>query len=105
MRDARFNEAGVERGTGAPGTRGSACSGLTRAPPEVLGVLLRDSLRRYELLHDVTRAGGVDLDARAHGRGHRDRADVAALGRRGLGPDQLVDHRGVVLEQRAILEV
>src|SRR5205823_7326113 len=63
------------------------------------------SLRRYRLLHDVARASRIDLHARAHGCGHRHRADVAALSRRRLGPDQLLEHRGVVLEQQAIVEV
>src|SRR4051794_331262 len=56
------------------------------------------------LLEDVAGPPGVDLDARPHRRGDRDRADVAALRRRGLGADDLVDDRGVVLEQRAVLE-
>ena len=34
-----------------------------------------------------------------------DRAQVAALGGRRLGPDQLLDHRRVVLEQALLLEV
>src|SRR4051794_4788301 len=56
------------------------------------------------LLEDVAGPPGVDLDARTHRRGDRDRADVAALRRRGLGPDDLVDDRGVVLQERAVVE-
>ena len=56
------------------------------------------------LLEDVAGTGRVDLDARAHGRGEGDRAQVAALGRRGLGADELLDDGGVVLQQLALVE-
>src|SRR3954453_16619947 len=61
-------------------------------------------LCRRALLEDVPGAGWVDLDAGTHGRGERDRAQVAALGRGRLCAHELVDQRGVVLEQRALLE-
>src|SRR4051794_7886097 len=56
------------------------------------------------LLEDVAGHGRVDLDPGPHGGGKRDGAQVAALGRRRLGAHELVDQRGVVLEQRALLE-
>src|SRR3954453_22454238 len=49
-------------------------------------------------------AGRVDLDAGAHGAGERDRLDVAALRARRLRTDDLVEQRGVVLQQRLLLE-
>src|SRR5438270_241471 len=66
---------------------------------------MKISLRGYGLLDDVTGAGGIDLHARAHRRRERDRPDVAALGSGRLGSNQLVHHRGVVLEQATTLEV
>jgi hypothetical protein len=57
------------------------------------------------LLDNVAGARRVDLDARPHGAGKRHRADVAALGGRRLGPDDLVDDRRVVLQQQALVEV
>src|SRR5436305_13706441 len=106
MRNAR-TKAGVESGTEAPKqTRGSAYPGLTRARPEVLGVLsTKPSLRRYRLLHDVACPARIDLHSGTHGRRQRHGADVAPLGRRRLGPDQLLDHPRLVLEQLAILEL
>src|SRR6476661_2764600 len=75
------------------------------ALPEVCGGLewLRSGGSRRSLLEDVTGLRGVDLHARAHGRGHGDRADVATLGRRRLRADELLDHGRVVLQQRAIV--
>src|SRR3954454_22491704 len=71
----------------------------------------RSSVARFRLrgggrslLEDVAGAARVDLDARPHRRGERDRPDGAALCRGGLGADDLVDHRGVVLEQGALVE-
>src|SRR4051812_2716384 len=49
-------------------------------------------------------AGRVDLDAGAHGRGQRDRLDVAALRARRLGADDLLHQRVVVLQQRVVVE-
>src|SRR5579884_2409491 len=73
---------------------------------EGLGLaLLSRMLRGHRLLDDVPGARGVDLHARTHGGGHRHRTDVAALGRRRLGPDQLIDHRRVVLQKLAAVEV
>src|ERR1700727_1450544 len=86
-------------------TRGSAYPGLTRTRRWSRAVLWSVSLGRYGLLHNVACARGVDLDARPHRRRHGDRADIATLGRRRLGPDELVDDGGVVLEQLAFLEV
>src|SRR4051794_33589244 len=59
---------------------------------------------RHPFLEDVPRAGRVDLDAWTHGRAERDRPQVAALGGRRLRADELVDQRGVVLEQLALVE-
>src|SRR3954452_9769906 len=49
-------------------------------------------------------AGRVDLDAGAHRAGQRDRLEVAALRARRLGTDDLVEQRGVVLQQRLLFE-
>src|SRR3954470_18724077 len=48
--------------------------------------------------------GRVDLHAGAHGGGQRDRLDVPALRARGLGPEDLLQQRRVVLQQRLGLE-
>src|SRR3954463_2731501 len=61
-------------------------------------------LYRRALLEDVPCAGRVDLDAGTHRGAERDRPQVAALGGRRLGADELVDQRGVVLGQLALLE-
>src|ERR1700733_316080 len=58
----------------------------------------------WRLLGDVTCTARIDFHARSHRRGERDGVQVAPLGRRRLGPDQLFDHRGVVLEQHLLLE-
>src|SRR5579875_389372 len=92
-------QADVER---RPRSRSSSRLLRTYVPPEVFGRYT--SLRRDRLLHDVANAAGINLDAGAHRAADRDGPQVAALGRRGLGPDQLVDHRRVVLEQTAIVE-
>src|SRR5215470_5352376 len=47
---------------------------------------------------------GVDRDGRAHGGGHGDLPQVAALGRRRLQSQDLVDGRGVVLHQGRVGE-
>ena len=57
-----------------------------------------------ELVDDAARPRRVDVQAGAHRRGQRDALDVAALRRGGLGPDDLVDERGVVLDERALVE-
>src|ERR1700733_12571581 len=62
-------------------------------------------LSGYGLLDDVARPRRIDLDPRTHRGRERDRTDVAALGRRRLGADQLVHHCRVVLEQHALVEV
>src|SRR5438552_3509115 len=84
------------------------CGGAVSAPnplPEVWGREFWSlSLRGHRLFDDVARARGVDLDPGPHRGGDRDRVEIAALGHRGLGPDQLVDHCGVVLQQRPRLE-
>src|SRR6478752_8469250 len=56
------------------------------------------------VLHQVADPGRVQLDARAHRRGHRDRAQIAALRRRRLGAKDLLQHRLVVLDQRLLVE-
>ena len=55
-------------------------------------------------LCQVLRLRGIDLDPGAHAGGHDDGADVAALGGRGLGSDELLDDRLVVAEQLLVLE-
>src|SRR4051794_22116733 len=47
---------------------------------------------------------GADLDAGAHARRHHHGADVAPLGGRRLGPDELLDDRLVVAEELVVLE-
>src|SRR6476659_10635389 len=85
-----------------PGFRAPRVSAL----PEVCGGLewLRSGGGRRSLLEDVTGLRGVDLHARAHGRGNGDRADVAATRGRRIRADELLDHGRVVLEQRALVE-
>src|SRR6185437_13363831 len=56
------------------------------------------------LLHEVADAARVDLHARAHRRRDRDRAQIAALRSRRLRSQDLVEHRAVVLDQRALVE-
>src|SRR6266508_1042323 len=67
-----------------------------------------DSLRRgfgpFLLLGDALGSLGIDVDAGPHRARQRDRADVAALRRGGLGADDLLDDGGVVLEQTALVE-
>src|SRR3954454_4331734 len=72
--------------------------------PAVFGDSMGLRLYRRALLEDVPCAGGIDLDAGAHGGAERDRAQVATLGGRRLGADELVDQGGVVLEQLALVE-
>src|SRR5450631_4005078 len=74
----------------------------TYCSPESSESALRSGCGR--LLDDVTGAGGVDLDPRPLGGGDRDRTQVAPLRHGGLGADDLLDHRRVVLQQRAVLE-
>src|SRR5207237_6035999 len=61
-------------------------------------------LRARRLFLEIAQPGGVDLDPRAHGGRQGDAPDVAALGRRGLGPLQLVEDGSEVLEQRGAVE-
>src|SRR5947209_19330529 len=68
-----------------------------------ISVLL--SLRGNRLLDDVAGPARVDLHARAHRGADHDRVQVATLGGRWLGADQLLDHGRVVLEQAPRLEV
>src|ERR1700750_178368 len=56
------------------------------------------------LLEDVAGPARVDLDARPHRGGERDRADVPALRGRRPRTDDLVEDGRVVLGQRAVLE-
>src|SRR3954465_13637532 len=72
--------------------------------PAVFGDSMGLRLYRRALLEDVPCAGGIDLDAGAHGGAERDRAQVATLGGRRLGAEELVDQGGVVLEQLALVE-
>src|SRR5215204_5785775 len=67
-----------------------------------------DSLRRgfgpFPLFGDALGSLGIDVDSGAHRARQRDRADVAALRRGRLGPDDLLDDGGVVLEQLSLVE-
>src|SRR4051794_25377850 len=67
-------------------------------------VRLRLRVRRDRRLRIRSCPGRVDLDARPHGRGQRDRLDVAALRARRLGADDLLEQRGVVAQQRGVVE-
>src|SRR4051812_43971415 len=84
------------------GTSGGARH--ARRPPEVFGGSMGLRGGGRSLLEDVSGAARIDLDARPHGGGEHDRPDVATLGRRRLGADDLVDHGRVVLEQGALVE-
>src|SRR5947209_10797945 len=104
----------LQRITPAPGGRRSRAAARLDAPPvpglraKRPGVLGRNlfwlSLRGYWLLDDVAGAARVHLDAGTHRAAERDGPQIAALGRRGLRADQLIDHRRVVLEQATIVE-
>src|SRR5947209_2331171 len=78
----------------AYGCRGSWASGVVGG----LGY-------RGRLLGDVARPRRVDAHAGPERRRERDRAQVAALRGGGLSADELLDQRGVVLEQRAGIEL
>src|SRR5436305_14327470 len=62
------------------------------------------SLGRDRLLKDVAGPARVDLDSRAHRAREGNRPQVPPLGRGRLGPDQLVDHRRVVLKEATVIE-
>src|SRR5947208_2770452 len=75
--------------------------------PAVFGGLV--GLGRYcsfllQLLEDPARARGVDVDAGTHRARQGDAADVAALRRRRLHTDDLVQERGVVLGEVSLVE-
>src|SRR3954451_6330291 len=72
--------------------------------PAVSGSWSRLRVGRGRRLRVRSCAGRVDLDARAHGGGQRERLDGAALRARRLGADDLVEQRQVVLQQRLVLE-
>src|SRR5579884_3495411 len=57
-----------------------------------------------QLVEDTARLQRVDVNPRAHRRGQRDLPDVAPLRRRWLRAHDLVDDRGVVLQQIALAE-
>src|SRR3954453_8829918 len=88
--------AGVSGGYFACQARGAS----RRSPSATLRCLRGGALR----LCEITGPRGIHLDTGALGGGHHDRADVLALGRRGLGADQLLDDRLVVAEQLVVLE-
>src|SRR4051794_38305082 len=69
---------------------GPYCSGLLR--------------RLVQLVDDAPNARRIDVDAGAHRAGQGDLLDVAALGGRRLRADDLLDDRGVVLHERALVE-
>src|SRR5687768_5893321 len=85
----------------APGLPRIACrrSGGTRVGSGYSGLRLRG------VSGDVTGASRVDSDARTHRGGQRDRAEVATLRGGRPGADDLVDHRGVVLEESLLGEI
>src|SRR5207249_5021210 len=58
----------------------------------------------HRLCTDVPDPVGIDVDARAHSAGDGDRLQILPLRRRGLGPDDLVYDREVVLEQALLFE-
>src|SRR5689334_21124190 len=57
-----------------------------------------------ELFDDAPRPRRIDVDPGAYRAGQGNSLDVAALGRGRLGADDLVDERGVVLEQLLLVE-
>src|SRR3954454_16235485 len=72
--------------------------------PAVFGGTVRLRVGRGGRLRIRSCAGRVDLDARTHGRGQRDRLEVAALGPRRLRADDLLEQGHVVAQQRAVVE-
>src|SRR3954469_18078431 len=60
--------------------------------------------RAVELLEDVPRPRRIDVDAGAHRRGERDLLDVPALRGGRFRAHDLVEQRGVVLYERAVVE-
>src|SRR3954466_14934110 len=76
----------------------------TYEPPAVFGGTVRLRVGRGGRLRIRSCAGRVDLDARTHGRGQRDRLEVAALGPRRLRADDLLEQGHVVAQQRAVVE-
>src|SRR4029077_12582184 len=68
-------------------------------PPGAFGVS-----RKLQLFGYVSRLRGVDVDTGPHRARQRDLLDVAALGLGRLRADDLVDQRGVVLDQGALVE-
>src|SRR6185503_20643518 len=58
----------------------------------------------FEFLDDAPRPRRIDVDPGAHRAGQGNSLDVAALGGRGLRAHDLVDQRGVVLEQLLLVE-
>src|ERR1700722_17510259 len=83
-------------------------SGKTNAPAgmtacgRVTSVALRG--RRALFVEEAAGLARVDRDAGAHRGGERDLPQVTALGGGRLEPDDLVDRRRVVLEQRLLVE-
>src|SRR5215208_4538284 len=88
---------------GSPGVFGEGAKQVSPARQPASG-LPSATLGCRALLYEITSARRVQLDPRTHGRGHDDRADVAALRRRRLRPDELLDDRLVVGEQVVVRE-
>src|SRR5919197_95860 len=78
---------------GASGAHQPRCQASTMAAGSLAGLGLA-------VADQVAGLGRVDLDAGPHRGGDGDALDVAALGRRRLGPQDLVEHDLVVLDQR-----
>src|SRR6266480_3356555 len=83
----------------------AAASGLWRLGLVTDCYLCRHGLLGlFQFLQDTPRFRRVDVDAGAHRARDRDLPDVAALRRRRLRTDDLVDDCGVVLDERPLVE-
>src|SRR5436190_3625311 len=99
--------SGRSQRTSALDSRGSS-AGLMRRARRCRSLwwpwALCSRARRGRLLDDVTNAAGIDLHAGPHGRSQCYGAQVASFRRRRLGPDELLDHGRIVLQQLALAE-
>src|SRR5215218_6869726 len=87
-----------------PAEGGHDLEGRGRGKPRPYSRPPRLDFGPLRLFGDALGSLGIDVDSGAHRARQRDRADVAALRRGRLGPDDLLDDGGVVLEQLPLVE-